>query len=196
MREMRRLGVTVGAIAMAVVGTQIAHAVAYRIVEPSAEERAHLLAGTGHAYLRHASMALALLAVLAVLALVAEVCATAARGPVLAPRLWMFAVVAPATFVVQEHFERWFHDGAFPWGAALHATFAVGLLLQLPFALAAYLLARLLLGVTIALARLLRRERPSRRPIRSAWPRARAALLCSEPQRLGLGPRGPPLLSV
>jgi hypothetical protein len=137
---------------------------------------------------------LALLGVLAVLALVAEVRATAVNAP--SPKVWMFAVLAPATFVAQEHLERWFHDGAFPWGAALEGTFVVGLLLQLPFALAAYALARLLLGVTRALARLLRREHASPRRARSTWPRARAALLFSAPQLLGLGPRGPPPLPV
>jgi hypothetical protein len=194
MREMRRLAVTAGTVASAVVGTQLAHAVAYRLVEPSADERAHLLAGTGHGYLRHASLALALLAVLAVLAIVAEIRAAATGGPALAPRLWMFAAVVPATFVVQEHLERWFHDGVFPWAAGLQATFVVGLVLQLPFALAVYALARILLGAAHALGRLLRRERRAAPRDRAAWPRARADLFLSPPQHIGLGPRGPPPL--
>jgi hypothetical protein len=108
-----------------------------------------------------------------------------------------FAVLAPAIFVFQEHFERLLHDGTFPWAAALDRTFIAGLLLQLPFAAAAYFLARLLLGVVRSLGRLL--GRPPRgarlslfevpRPVaRLVWPRVPVLAL-------GYGSRGPPVPS-
>jgi hypothetical protein len=192
----RRALVAIGCVGLAIAGTQAAHAVAYRLVEPSAEERAHLLAGTGHGYLEHASLALALVVVAAVLALVVEV-RIATRDDA-APRipLWVFGLAAPATFVVQEHIERWIHDGGFPWGAALHGTFLVGLALQLPFALAAYLFARLVLGVTQALIQRLRRERPRAVRLRSTWPSIGVSRPLSALLQIGLGPRGPPLASV
>jgi hypothetical protein len=47
--------------------------------------------------------------------------------------------------VLQEVLELSLHTGQFGWRAALAPTFLPGLALQLPFALAAYLMARLLL---------------------------------------------------
>ena len=193
---MRRFLVTLACVGLAIGGTQVGHAVAYRLVERSSAERADLLAGTGHTYLQYASLALAILFVLAALALVAEIRATAAGGAATRPRLWMFGVVAPATLIVQEHIERWFSDGAFPWGTALQATVVVALLLQAPFALAAYVVARVVLGVTDALVRLLRRRREPRSRLRVSWPRVTSSRRVSSAQHIGLGPRGPPLLSV
>jgi hypothetical protein len=192
----RRVLVTLACVGLALGGTQVGHAVAYRLVERSATERADLLAGTGHTYLQYASLAIAVLFVLALLALLAEVRATAAGRAATRPRLWMFGVVAPATFVVQEHLERVIADGAIPWETALQGTFVVGLLLQVPFALAAYALARLVLGVTGALARLLRRRPQPRLRPRVSWPRVPSTRLFSSALRTGLGARGPPLLPV
>jgi hypothetical protein len=47
-------------------------------------------------------------------------------------------------FTLQELLERWPAGSSFPWWVVLQSTFHVGLPLQLPFAVAAYLLARLL----------------------------------------------------
>jgi hypothetical protein len=44
---------------LAVVGSQLAHALAYRLMTPSDAERAHELAATGHAYLSYAPVVLA-----------------------------------------------------------------------------------------------------------------------------------------
>ena len=70
------------------------------------------------------------------------------------PSLWAFGLVAPALFTCQEHIERLAHDGTVPWLAG-EPTFLAGLALQLPFALAAYLVARLLLRVARSIARVL-----------------------------------------
>ena len=52
---------------LAVTGAQLAHALAYRLAEPNAHERAHLLSDTGHAYLRFASAGLGLAAAIVLL---------------------------------------------------------------------------------------------------------------------------------
>ena len=58
---------------------------------------------------------------------------------------WAFAFLPPATFAIQEVLELSLHTGSFTMHALLAPTFLPGLLLQLPLALAAYLMARFLL---------------------------------------------------
>ena len=70
-----------------------------------------------------------------------------------------FACLAPAIFVLQEHLEQAFASGAVPYAVALEPTFLPGLLLQLPFALVAYALARALLRLADGVRRLLGRHR-------------------------------------
>jgi hypothetical protein len=192
--DVRRALAVLASLALAVTGAQLAHTLAYRLAEPNAHERAHLLSESGHAYLRFASAGLGLLAAIVVLSLVLEVRAIGVGARRTHPRLWGFAAIAPATFVFQEHFERLLHDGASPWGAALEQTFLLGLVLQLPFALLAYAAARLLLGAARGIAALLRRPRLAR-GLRAA---RRALLPIGAPHsillRSTLGPRGPPSL--
>jgi hypothetical protein len=157
---------------LAVIGAQLAHEVAYRLVESGAHERAHLLADTGHGYLRLTAAGLGVLVAAIFFSLVLEVRSLGRDAAPQRPRLWAFAAFVPATFIFQEHAERLLHDGAFPWGAALEPTFLVGIVLQLPFAVLAYAVARLLLGVARALAALLRRAEPPRLPARAAIRRA------------------------
>ena len=190
----RRTFVWLVTLALAALGSQFAHELAYRLAEPSTHERAHLLSETGHAYLRFGSAGLGLLAAAALLALVLEARAIGAGAAAARPRLWAFAALCPLTFVAQEHFERLFHDGSFPWAASVEKTFVLGIALQLPFALLAYALARLLLGAARVLAVLLarppaapRRAGPRRLPIPAVEPRAGL-------DAFTLGPRGPPAL--
>src|SRR3990172_8727238 len=68
-----------------------------------------------------------------------------------APAAWPFAAVALGGFAVQEHLERLVHTGEPPL-LVTWPVFLLGLALQLPFALAAYLVARALLHVAQALA--------------------------------------------
>jgi len=107
-----------------------------------------------------------------------------------------FAAMPPLAFALQEHLERLFH-GAGVAGVVLEPTFLLGLVLQAPFALAAYLLARLLLGVAERAGRVLaRRAACGRRRVAargpSWWPfelrSPRIAALA-----LGYAERGPPL---
>ena len=190
---MRRLLVGLLSLGLAVVGSQLAHAAAYRAAAPDADVRAQLLDETGHAYLQHLPLLLALVTVVVALALVFESRAARVGGAASRPRAWAFALVTPAVFCVQEHVERLFHDGSFPWDAWADRTFVLGLAIQLPFAAAAYLLARLLLRAAHVLGRLLA-DHGAPIPVRGAgWARAALAPPRATTGCLALGPRGPPL---
>jgi hypothetical protein len=189
----RRIALWSLTLPLAVVGSQLAHGFAYRLVEPGDHERAHLLAETGHAYLRFASAGLGLAAVLVLLALIYEFRLGEANGRRVRPSFWVFAALPPAMFVAQEHVERLLHDGAFPWDALFEATFAVGLALQLPFALLAWVLARLLLRAARTLALLFAERRRARSSAR-AWRPAPIFAPRRSFLQIALGPRGPPLL--
>jgi hypothetical protein len=178
---------------LAVVGSQLGHALAYRLITPNEAVREHELTATGHAYLAYLPGALAICSVLVVVALAVELAHVLTDRRPVRPSALPFAVLAPAIFAFQEHFERLMHDGVFPWDAVAQPTFVVGLLLQLPFAVAAYLVARLLLGVVRSLGRLLSVP-PRARALTTAQPRPRARLVVPRVPvlALGYGSRGPP----
>jgi hypothetical protein len=74
-----------------------------------------------------------------------------------------FALLPPAAFVLQEHIETVVHTGASPFATALHPTFLAGLLLQIPFALAGYSIARGLVRLADGVRALIGRwQRPAR----------------------------------
>ncbi len=141
---MRRLSLWLLALPLAVAGSEVAHSLAYRLVDPSGARRAHVLQETGHGYFRYAPLGVAVAASLVLLALAMRVSLACRRVPAGRLAVW-FALVPALTFVLQEHLERLFADGAIPWSAALEPTFLPGLLLQIPLGLVAYLLVRLLL---------------------------------------------------
>jgi hypothetical protein len=170
---------------LAIIGSQLAHALAYRLVTPNESERAHELAASGHAYLAYAPAVLGLCSVLVVVALAGELrrlVGDRQRWPS-SPSPSSFALLAPAIFFCQEHFERLLHNGAFPWDAMLQPPLLVGLLFQLPFAFATYLVARLLLRVVRTLSRLLG----------ASLPRRALAFAALKPQLHVLAPRIPVL---
>jgi hypothetical protein len=182
------------AVVLALIGTQVAHAVAYRVGTPDPGRREQLLSATGHGYLAQAPLALAIGFALLAVMLATEVRAAVGRNGT-RPCAWVFLLVAPAVFTAQEHLERLAHDGQLPLGVVLDRTFQTGLALQLPFALAAYVAARLLLSAVRRLGRLLGAP-PRRRPLaaRLAIPRPDER----SPRRLpalalGYGERGPPV---
>jgi hypothetical protein len=121
-------------------GTLAAHTAAYALLNAPSE-------GV-HGYLGHLPQLLTLLALPVLLAL-------AVAGRARSPRAWPFAAAALAAFVAQEHVERLAHTGEVPF-LLDRPVFLVGLAVQLPFALAAWLVARLLIRVAAAL-------RPQRR---------------------------------
>jgi hypothetical protein len=170
---------------LAVGGSQLAHAEAYRLVYADPHERAHVLDGSGHAYFSYAPAAFAL-ALAVLLCGLAGWLAHARRGRSIALATWPFAAVPLLTFLVQEHVER----GTLA-GVLAEPTTLVGLLLQLPFALLAFAVARLLLRVVeaLAVARVRRpRIRARTRSLRPATP-----MLPPLPRlAFGVAQRGPP----
>lgn len=123
-----------------IAGLLAGHALAYRLATPDAHARADALAHSGHGYLGLTPLALAvcfgaLLAALLLRALAGY------RGEPLRPASRAFILLPPLAFVAQEHIERLAYSGDMPWTVALQPTSLLGLALQLPFALAALLLA-------------------------------------------------------
>jgi hypothetical protein len=193
---MRRIGIAwVLAASLAALGSLWAHELTYRLVAPSDSAYTSLLAQTGHGYLDHAPLLVGILLGAVALSLI-RACFDGARGrsPARVPG-WRFAALPLLGFALQEHLERLFHDGAFPVGAALEPTFALGLALQLPFALAALVVARVLLGAARELGRALATHAaaaPRPRPLRSAFPAPVADRPRVATAALGYGERGPP----
>ena len=128
-------------------GTEVAHFVAFRVVYPDAWERSQALQQSGHGYFSW----LPLLGGIALAVLVSSMFLhgrDARKGenrPISHTSLLRFAALPPLAFALQEHLEALIHSGSIS-GVVIAPTFMIGLLLQLPFALLAYLVARLLLG--------------------------------------------------
>jgi hypothetical protein len=142
---------------LVLLGTEAAHAIAYEVVYPQAHAR--ILLETGHGYLNWLPLALALAGAVALAALCVAA-ADAARGrPARYLPASAFALLPPATFVIQELLELSLHTGSFGWRALLAPTFLPGLALQLPLALAAYVAARLLLRTAERIGRALAQPR-------------------------------------
>jgi hypothetical protein len=168
---------------LAAAGLLTAHAAAYYLVGPPPAHQHQL-----HGYLGYTE-AIVGVGVLVALCGLVVLGARRAQAP---PPAVLFGALPIVGFVVQEHVERLVQTATFPAGAVLETTFILGLLLQLPFALAALLAARALLALGGALARA-----PGRAP--------RFLLLCLvpaptpapwAPRIAALGPgnteRGPP----
>jgi Zn-dependent protease with chaperone function len=176
-------------------GSLSAHELSYWLVAPDAHTRAHLLAESGHGYYRHLPLALATLGALLLLTLAGRIAQAARRGPLAAPAAYPFFLLPLVGFSLQEHLERLLHTGDLPLGAALEPTFLVGLVLQLPFSLAAYACARLLLAAADRLGRALAGRPPARpvRPLALILPAARELPPRRSALALGHAQRGPPL---
>ncbi len=177
-----------------VAGSQLAHVFAYRLVYPQAQVRLHELLLTGHGYMSYLPLVLGMSAALELVAfcsLVVDGLRRRRRAPV-AP--WAFALLPLLGFALQEFIERWLAGASFPWWMVLQPTFRIGLALQLPFALAAFVVARVLIRVADRVASVLRRrsERPLRVGVRLPW----FAAVVWPPRILGLANghagRGPP----
>ncbi len=165
-------------------GVLAAHALAYRWTVPAAE-RSHELRQTGHAWLAYLPLLLAVLAALLVVGVTRRVLAPGGGRPA----AWPFAVLPPLAFLLQENLERLLHDGSLQLAAGTPVL--AGVLLAVPFGLAAYLVAGWLLEATDAVARALR-PAPARllslRPTPMPLPLARPA---GVPSGAAAG-RGPP----
>jgi hypothetical protein len=174
-----------------VAGTEGAHWLAYRFVYTDPFARTDALAASGHGYLSHAPTAFAVLGAVALCALLARTFSRSRTQVSLLP----FVLLSPLAFTLQECGERAF-AGVWPLAAVLTPTFMPGLLLQLPFALAAYLLARWLLRAADRLHAILF-DRPAGLAVLPTAPRLLFAAV--DLPRLGslgagYGERGPPAL--
>jgi hypothetical protein len=123
-----------------------AHVLSYVLFVPHAE-RGEMLSRTGHGYFRPNDLIVlcVLVALAGAVALVFAPSAHCATSP------YLLGLIPPVGFVIQEHVERTVSGGAFPTHLVTEPRFLVGLLLQLPFALAALLFARALVRFTEAL---------------------------------------------
>jgi hypothetical protein len=146
------------AIPSMLVGVEAAHALAYRLVFPQAGLRGAVLAASGHAYAAWVPLVLAVGGAFAIVGLAAAVADVVRGGTVreLGPRA--FAALPPLAFALQELLELSLHTGGLAWHAFAAPTFLPGLALQLPFALLAFFVTRLLLRVAVKVGRLLARE--------------------------------------
>ena len=192
---MRRALTWLLALPLIVVGSEVAHGLAYWWAYPIANVRDAILAHTGHGYLSYAPMLLSFVAALELLVVVVlvwdSVRGHAGRGL----PAWVFLWLPVLGFVLQEHLERLIATGSFPWWAVEAPTFWRGLVLQLPLGLAAYAVARLLRRAAEAVAAVIvrRRDRTPAAPL--SLPRAwvsGALLLRPAPLALGAAGRAPP----
>ena len=150
---MRRSAAWLAAAPLMLGGSQLAHAVAYRIAYPQAHVRVLHMLATGHSYFTRAPLVLAAAGACLLVSL-AVAAVDAARGrPSRAVPAAAFAFLPPLAFALQEVLELSLHTGTFAWHAVLAPTFVPGLLLQLPFALLAYVVARALLRAAARIGR-------------------------------------------
>jgi hypothetical protein len=186
---MRRVLAWAVTVPLVVAGSQLAHAAAYVLVTPDEHERAHELAATGHGYFAYAPETAGFLGAALLVALAVSVRA----GPRLRVRAWPFGFLPVLAFAFQEHVERLVHTGAFPTAAALEPSFVIGIALQIPFGVLAYVAASLLLHAAARIGRLLRRRPPRLRPLPAVVLRPQATVARAAPLALaGCGVRGPP----
>jgi hypothetical protein len=179
---------------LAAVGWLAAHSVAYVLVVPDQDHRAQLLSDSGHGYFGLAPLIVACAITLVVAGLALAIHDGLRGGSRPRVPVWPVALVPPLGFAVQEHLERLIELNAFPFGAVLEPTFLVGLALQLPFALAAVMLARVVVALGRRIGRALaerRSARPRAHPRSWRLPRWHGVRLVG-PLAVGHGERAPP----
>jgi hypothetical protein len=193
------------ALPLMAVGSYLAHC---RLFASAAPDE-HMVAHGGHGHGTHAhetgmsavglfsSRAFVLsCAALFALFLVARVARglTARPGPTLSA--WPFGVLAPLGFFLHHHFDHLVGNASMPLSSFVEPPFLLGLLLQVPFGLAAYLVAKALLRVADRICEALvarSQKRPAREAVQgrtpphvAGWPSI--ALLAG-----AAAPRAPPL---
>jgi hypothetical protein len=198
MRPVKRLALWAVVVPLMLAGTEVAHALAYRIVYPIATVRWHVLATTGHGYMGYAPLLFGIGGAVVLAGFLATVVDAARRRPSRSLPAWAFALLPLVGYTIQEFAERLLATGVLPWWMFHQPTFRVGLLLQLPFSLLTYLAARLLLRVGRSIGRLIA-DRVAPPVLVGVLPSSRPAEVVLRPLsllRCGWGVRGPPLPSV
>jgi len=174
-----------------------AHCLAYWLVSPTGGQHMGLHAEGGHAYLGY-TPALAVWALALVVAGLLLCVGDGLKGRRPSrPPVRLFVLLPPLGFAVQEHLERLVATGGIPLDLVLEPTFIAGIALQLPFALAALLVAHALntigFGIGLVLASKLTVARSVQGAARSLVRLPERPILLS-PAGLapGRGPRAPP----
>ena len=191
---MGRLKAWLIVVPLMVAGTEFAHALAYRLVYPQSSIRLRVLEATGHGYLAWAPFALGVGAALLAVG-VGTAVTDALRGDSPHPvSPWVFGLLPLLGYGLQEFLERWVALGGFPWWMVEQPTFRVGMLLQLPFALAAFLITRWLLRVAEQVGMVLRPAPPplSLCAMRRLWSQIVSSPLRPSGLAAGYAERGPP----
>ena len=163
---MRRVALWAVVLPLMLAGTEVAHALAYRIVYPIASVRWHVLATSGHGYMGYAPLVFGIASAALLAGLASIAVDIVRRRPSRTLPAWAFALLPVLGFTVQEFTERLLATNSLPWWMFEQPTFRVGVLLQLPFALAAYLVARFLLRVPERVARVFMDPMP---PLLAGW---------------------------
>jgi hypothetical protein len=180
--------------ALTVAGWITAHEVAYRLALPHPHVGGPGSGTPGHAYLAYASLLVVLCLLVAVLCTAGLVARHHCLRTPSRRLLLLFVLLPPLGFALQEMTESLLTTGVLPAEAALEPTFLLGLLLQLPFALAALVVARVLFAVARSLARTVD---GARRPKLVSLDLSSPSVIDACPPRLpalafGYGERGPP----
>jgi hypothetical protein len=193
----RRQAVWAIALPFAVASWLSAHCLAYWLVAPRAEGHMAVHAEHGHAWLGY-TPALAVWGMTLVVAGVVLCAGEGLRGGRPSrPPVRLFAILPPVAFVIQEHLERFLGSGSVPYDLLVEPTFLVGLALQLPFALVALLLTRVLYSLGVGFGRLLATRFDLGRAVRHGPPALvklpdSPTLVAPPLLALGHGQRAPP----
>jgi hypothetical protein len=182
------------ALPLAAAGSIGAHLAGVWLAGGSASERgAEVVERSGTSPAAHSVVALGIAVALGLLG-GASWLGARLRGRSRGASPWLFFWLPPLAFSAQETAERLLRAEAAPFAAALEPRFLIGLALQVPFGIAALLLARLLLRVGRRIVQALVRPRPvllRRRPTLT-----RPLVGCVPPRipalALGYPQRGPP----
>lgn len=174
----------------------VGHSLGYRWAVADPDARAHLLEDSGHGYFAYAPLLLAIGLTLIAASLIGRIRAAVKGDRKGASPPWLFALLPPVAFVVQELTERLLHSGHVHAGTLTEPAVLIGLVLQLPLAVIALGLAWLLAQAADELGRAF-----------AVKPRDRlaAVALCRPAEDLllpalavssqGWSERGPPFLS-
>jgi hypothetical protein len=103
---MRRSLAWLVAVPLMLAGSQVAHALAYRIVYPQASVRLQVLLETGHSYMSALPLVLGVAGSIVAVSLGASVLDAARGRGVRALPAWAFALLPVAGFALQEYIER------------------------------------------------------------------------------------------
>ncbi len=122
-------------------GLLAAHTLGYRLAISDPHARADALAHSGHDYFSYVPFALTVCLGVLLVGLAMQALSAfrgESRRPATSP---LIVLLSPAAFMAQEFIERFAHTGQVSLTTVIQPAFLIGLALQLPFALAALLLA-------------------------------------------------------